>query len=407
MSVVPWVVIAHSEASGLPQSLPGAAQAAADDGAISQAEHDVWVQELNQRIEAGRSAPVSYTSLCTGPWTILCKGRCGVGYSVGIGLTNDCNLSCDHCYRDTEKISALSLQQVKDICEAIPVASMGMGTGENALHPEFIPIVEYLRGKDIRLSIASNGYSLTTVPVHILEAFRDVEVSIDFPTQEEQDEWRGAGNWALVHRSIERCQKLGIEVSILATMMPTNVASMGRLVQLARRSGVNLRVNAYQPVKTDTYRLRYEEFWSGYRRLFAEGLVVACSEPVVRAVMGLEDVHSPCGRSSIRFNPRGQVIPCVYWPADGSPLLNIQDLRKLGVKAVSDGWFRSARETPPSASKCPCQGGCASRRALNGNLDAHDDYCPWVRGKEPELKWKPAPSKDLMRAGNVCTTIVI
>ena len=65
-----------------------------------------------------------------------------------------------------------------------------------------------------------------------------------------------------------------------------------------------------------------------------------------------------------------------------------------------------ARLDPPLASDCACQGGCASRRALNRKLDAHDDFCPWVRGDTINLEWKPAPAKDLMRSGNVCTTIV-
>lgn len=329
-----------------------------------------------------------------------------MNYSVGIGLTNDCNLACAHCYRDIGQINTLSLEQVQRICEAIPVASMGLGTGENALHPEFIPIVEYLHARGIRLSIASNGYSLTTIPEEILSAFQDVEVSIDHPTQSEQDAWRGEGNWVLVHQAIDRCHNAGIEVSILATMMCTNYAQMDRMVNLARQDGVNLRVNAYQSVKTDTYRMSYEQFWEGYRRLFAEGLVISCSEPVVRAVMGLDDVQSPCGRRSIRFNPHGQVIPCVYWPVSLGPLPGLKDLYRLGDKVMEDGWFQAARDVPPSASNCPCQGGCASRRALNRNLDAHDDYCPWCRGEEIQLPWKPAPAKDLMRAGNVCTTIV-
>ena len=78
---------------------------------------------------------------------------------------------------------------------------------------------------------------------------------------------------------------------MLATMMRTNYDQMDGLVALARRNRVNLRVNAYQAVKTDAYRLTYAEFWEGYRRLFAEGLVVSCSEPVVRAAMGLGDVR--------------------------------------------------------------------------------------------------------------------
>ena len=62
-----------------------------------------------------------------------------MGYSIGIGLTNDCDLHCAHCYRDTSRIDKISLEQIKQICRTIPVESMGMGTGENGLHPEFVP----------------------------------------------------------------------------------------------------------------------------------------------------------------------------------------------------------------------------------------------------------------------------
>jgi len=330
-----------------------------------------------------------------------------MGYSVGIGLTNDCNLSCAHCYRDTARVDHISLAQVQQICEAIPVDALGMGTGENALHPEFNAIVEYLAGRGIKLSIASNGYSLTVMPDAVLCAFHDVEVSIDFATEAEQDAFRGAGNWALVHRASERCRALGIEVSILATLMRSNTDQMDRLVALARRNCVNLRVNTYQAVKTDAYRLSYEQFWEGYRRLFAAGLVVSCTEPVVRAALGLGEARSPCGHRSIRFNPRGMIIPCVYWPTDPVAAPRIADLGRLGASVLDTPEFGAARYEPPSAAGCPCRGGCASRRALNRRLDAHDDYCPWVRGDDPSLSWHPAPAKDLMRSGNVCTTVVV
>jgi len=330
-----------------------------------------------------------------------------MGYSVGIGLTNDCNLKCAHCYRDTEQIWSISLDQVKRICETIPVDSMGMGTGENALHPEFIPIVEYLHDRGIKLSIASNGYSLTAIPDEILSVFSDVEVSIDYPSQEEQDAWRGAGNWKLVHQAMERCHRAGIDVSILATLMKTNYDKMDKLVGLARRNGVNLRVNAYQAVKTDAYLLSYDEFWEGYSRLFSEGRVISCTEPVVWAVMGFERVQSPCGHRSIRINPRGQVIPCVYWPTHMASASNLEDLSQVSERVIESDPFLLARRIPESASDCPCQGGCASRRALNQGLDAHDIYCPWVRDDQIDLKWETGPSKDLMRSGNVCTTIVV
>jgi MoaA/NifB/PqqE/SkfB family radical SAM enzyme len=330
-----------------------------------------------------------------------------LGFSVGIGLTNDCNLACAHCYRDTQIINYLSLSQVKEICEAIPVDAMGMGTGENILNPEFNEIASYLNENGVKISVASNGHSLTTAPEHILKMFGDVEVSIDYPTEKEQDNLRGPGNWALVHEAIERCQNLGIEVSILATLMCTNFDKMDRMVELARSNGCNLRVNAYQAVKTDAYRLSYDQFWEGYQRLFSAGLVVSCSEPVVRAVMGLSDVQSPCGRRSIRINPRGQIIPCVYWPVNGTESLEIKDLSRLKSQVLEEDTFLDAQFDPPLAADCACQGGCASRRALNNELDAHDEYCPWVRGETVDLEWKPAPAKNLMRTGNVCTTVVV
>ncbi len=327
-----------------------------------------------------------------------------MGYSIGIGLTNDCNLSCAHCYRPTDQVYCLSREDVRTIYQHLPVSAMGMGTGENSLHPQFLEIVDDLRAQRIKLSMASNGYSLRTLPDEVLSAFHDVEVSIDYPTERDQDLFRGQGNWRDVHAAIERCQELGVEVSVLATLMNTNYDQMDQLAALARSNGTNLRVNVYQSVQTDRFALSYDQFWQAYRQLFSSSQLVSCSEPVVRAVLGLEPVFSPCGRHSIRFTPQGWVTPCVYWP---STSLTIEDVPRLGERILEAHEFVQARLVPPAAADCPCQGGCASRRALAGELNQHDPYCPWARGDEIELEVEMAPDKDLTRARNVCTTIVV
>jgi MoaA/NifB/PqqE/SkfB family radical SAM enzyme len=323
--------------------------------------------------------------------------------SLGIGLTNDCNLNCAHCYRSLDEVRALSLEQVRAVCESLPVASAGLGTGENALHPDFARIVTYLHSRGIRLSMASNGYSLNNMPEELLRSFRDVELSVDFPTEEAQDRFRGEGNWRDVHRAMERCQAVGLEVSWLATMMRTNYAQMGELAQVARLRGANLRVNVYQPVHHGRFILAYAEFWEGFRRLLDASQLVSCTEPVVRAVLGMDSVQSPCGRESVRLTPEGTVKPCVYWP-NGD--LTIADLVRLREEVLESPSFRQARQIPPVAAECPCQGGCASRRAILGELNAHDLYCPWARGDTIELAVEWAPGKDLVRARNYCTTIV-
>lgn len=67
------------------------------------------------------------------------------GFALGLGLTNECNLSCSFCYRDPSRVDRLSLDQVRSVIDKIPVRSVNLGTGENGLHPEFLNIVGYLR----------------------------------------------------------------------------------------------------------------------------------------------------------------------------------------------------------------------------------------------------------------------
>jgi MoaA/NifB/PqqE/SkfB family radical SAM enzyme len=59
------------------------------------------------------------------------------GFALGIGLTNECNLACDFCYRDPTRTDRLTLGQVRSILERLQVRSINLGTGENGIHPEF------------------------------------------------------------------------------------------------------------------------------------------------------------------------------------------------------------------------------------------------------------------------------
>ena len=62
-------------------------------------------------------------------------------FALGLGLTNECNLACAFCYRDPSRVDRLTLEQVRAVMERIPVRSVNLGTGENGLHPDFLPIL--------------------------------------------------------------------------------------------------------------------------------------------------------------------------------------------------------------------------------------------------------------------------
>src|SRR5215469_6313892 len=138
------------------------------------------------------------------------------GIALGLGLTNECNLACAFCYRDPTRTDRLSLDQVKAVMDRLPVRSVNLGTGENGMHPEFKRILAYLKAQPIKLTITSNGHSVAVLKDDELSAFHDIEFSLDYPTQAEQDAQRGQSNWALIHQQAERCVRLGIPVTIIA-----------------------------------------------------------------------------------------------------------------------------------------------------------------------------------------------
>ena len=334
--------------------------------------------------------------------------RADAGIALGLGLTNECNLACAFCYRDPTRTDRLSLNQVKAVMDRLPVRSVNLGTGENGMHPEFKRILAYLQAKPVDLTITSNGHSVAVLKDDELSVFHDIEFSLDYPTQAEQDAQRGQGNWALIHEQAERCVRLGIPVTIVAVMMKSNYLCLAKVARVAKPFDAPLRVNVYQAVRSDIYALSYEEYWEGFQRLFDETDVIAIGEPLVRAMAHLPPLDAGCGVSTVRVTPRATTQPCVYWPGSGEPLA---DLVSRGAEILSSIPFEQARTLPQACHQCEfrdtCHGGCAGRRRLHNALVEPDNYCPIIRGERPRLRVRMAPNRDLPKLTSSCTTVVI
>lgn len=276
------------------------------------------------------------------------------------------------------------------------------------MHPEFGKILAYLRELPVKLTITSNGHSAAVISDDELRAFHDVEFSLDYANEQAQDAQRGAGNWAVIHEQAGRCVRLGIPVTFISVMMKANYLGLAQVARVAKRYEAPLRVNVYQAVRSDIYALSYEEYWRGFRALFAQTDVIAIGEPLVRAMAGLPPRVGGCGVSTVRVTPRATTQPCVYWPGGGEPL---SLLLSLGSEVVESSPFMEARGVPDACGSCPhlegCYGGCAGRRRLQNALHQPDFYCPIVRGEEQRLKIRMAGARELPKSESACTTIVI
>jgi radical SAM protein with 4Fe4S-binding SPASM domain len=191
-------------------------------------------------------------------------------------------------------------------------------------------------------------------------------------------------------------------------MMKSNYLCLAEVARTVKRYESPLRVNVYQSVRSDLYALSYEEYWRGFRALFADTDVIAIGEPLVRAMAGLPPRTGGCGVSTVRITPRATTQPCVYWPGAGEPL---SLLASMGSAVVETSPFVEARTVPDACRQCAylesCYGGCAGRRRLQNALNEPDFYCPVVREQVEKLEVRMAAARELPKGESACTTIVI
>ena len=329
-------------------------------------------------------------------------------FALGVGLTNACDLACSHCYRGPG-VDALTMDQVLAAVDAVPTRAVNFGTGENGLHPDFGALVERLQARGIAVTMTTNGHSAAVLSDDVLRKMRDVELSIDFPTRAEHDAARAPGNWDLIEAQMARCRRLGVSTSIVTVLMASNHRAMRELVALVADRGALLRVNVYQPMRHDLASPTFEQFWRAWSDLLDVADVVACGEPIVRAVLGLPATEGEgCGAATLRLTPRGEILGCVY---ERESALSLADLVRLGSDVARSGRLHRALPLPAACASCPqketCRGGCSSRRRLV-DASAPDVYCPFVRGVDVPLRRDRAPSSGPVspKAASACTTIL-
>ena len=160
-------------------------------------------------------------------------------FSVGLGLTNECNLRCPHCYRPDAVEQRLTLRDVQQVCESIPARSVNLGVGENGLHKEYEAILDYLGTRALKTSITSNGLSIQALNDDAVKRFHSVELSLDFPTERDHDAFRGVGNWRTVMGALERCVALRVPVTVTSVMMSINHDRLADLARLAAGFGAH------------------------------------------------------------------------------------------------------------------------------------------------------------------------
>jgi MoaA/NifB/PqqE/SkfB family radical SAM enzyme len=178
--------------------------------------------------------------------------------TVSFTLTNACNLRCRMCGQWSEEgyIRAhpaalrreMRLADWKRLVDEIAdhgLKSVLLRGGEVFVHPDILPLLEYLNAKGIFASIDTNGTRLTPFAADLVRIGNvHLTVSVDGP-EEIHDSVRGVkGTFRRLREGLarlaeeEKKQGTTLSKSITFTISPYSYRGLGRLPDVARNLGI-------------------------------------------------------------------------------------------------------------------------------------------------------------------------
>jgi heme b synthase len=161
-------------------------------------------------------------------------------------VTRSCNLSCAHCRASANSGHYAGELDTRD-CYGIIDQILEVGKpvliltgGEPLIREDIFSIAEYAVHKGLRVVMGSNGTLITPGIAAKLKAvpLSRVSVSLDFPSAELQDKFRGQpGAYDAALAGIENLRRAGIDIQVNCTLTKLNIAYLADLIKLAIRAG--------------------------------------------------------------------------------------------------------------------------------------------------------------------------
>jgi AdoMet-dependent heme synthase len=161
-------------------------------------------------------------------------------------ITRQCNLNCLHCRasaEDVEYSGELTTEECRtQVDELVKLGSptLILTGGEPLMRADAFDIATYATSRGLRTVMAVNGTLLTPeIAGRMKESgITRISVSLDFPTAEGHDHFRGEpGAFAGALAGIRTAREAGIEVQINTTITRLNVAYLDDMLALALEMG--------------------------------------------------------------------------------------------------------------------------------------------------------------------------
>ena len=321
---------------------------------------------------------------------------------VSWNTTNQCNMFCDHCYREAgaRLEDELDTDQAKRLIREIKKARfhiMIFSGGEPLMRPDIYELGAYATKQGLRAVLGTNGSLITPQVASALKeaGFMAAGVSLDSLEPEKNNAFRKLDRaYELTLEGMKNLKAAGLPFQVHTTVMDWNVNELEGLTDFAVEIGamahhIFFLVPTGRAVNIEEEGLRVAEYEKTIARVMEKQKQVnieikpTCAPQFMRVAdkKGIPVRFSRgclAGISYCIISPRGDVQPCAY-----------MDIRLGNVKekAFDEIWQQNAmlQELRSAAYKGKCGicdykdrcGGCRARAYYysGGDYMAEDEWC--------------------------------
>lgn len=327
-------------------------------------------------------------------------------------LTEQCNLSCNHCIRDSSPYRTETGEReivertLFEIRNSFPDALVLLSGGEPTIHRDFREILKYSLDLGLEVTINSNGatsfFTIDSLRPWANYSNLSVQISLD-GTEETHDRIRGAGSFKRSLKAIGILRSLGIACSVSSTVIDLRffdhiepflapLDNLGLAHIAIKRATYAGRASSGMEVSTEgwnskVYALRQQQWQTrilafpmyDFRRL--DNI-----DDEVLAELQLPDSAINCGAGTAKvyIYPNGDVCSCTCFK--DHPMGNLYQ-QPLGVIFQKNLRIEVLDSTCQSCRYFHlCRGGClGSGYQYSGRLGQPDPRCPKLETSDLSL----------------------
>lgn len=165
--------------------------------------------------------------------------------NVFFHILTACNLSCKHCYINTEQHGSETLEREQVIAWLKLFHDPGRKSnlvflgGEPTMHKDLAEFVRIAKNLDYTVTVDTNGYIFHKFLERVDPQCLDyLSFSLDGPDAEINDQIRGDGSYKTCITNLTKAQQRGFNVGVIYTVSKKNIDHVDRMIPLLSSLGI-------------------------------------------------------------------------------------------------------------------------------------------------------------------------